>query len=99
MGSLAIRGERLKRCYPRPSATDRRPLPPPTVPDGPTLDAPDSIADKNQRETRANAEPRLRRAFFPAAFGVALWVGFRPSPHPRIRWTVASPGGATCASR
>src|SRR5215471_6647445 len=98
MGSLAISKASASSAAQGLQQPIGRPLPPPTVPDGPTLDAPDSIADKDQRGTRANAEPELRPALPAAAFGVAPPVAFRPSPHPRIRWTVASPGGAICAS-
>jgi len=31
--------------------------------------------------------------------GEALDDAFRPSPHPRIRWTVASSGRAICTRR
>lgn len=84
----------------RLSATDkRRPFLPPTVTDGPTLDAPDCVADEDQRKIRADAERQLHATLLPAGFGWTSRVAFRPSPHPRIRWTVASPGGATCACR
>ena len=71
----------------------------PRVPDGPTPDAPDCIADQDLRKFRPGAEQKLRaRARFPiVAFGQAPKVAFRPSPHPRIRWTVASSGRASCA--
>jgi hypothetical protein len=64
--------------------------------DGPTLDAPDCVADHDPRNNRADAERKLRASFCSDGipFGVATRVAFRPSPHPRIRWTVASPGGA-----
>jgi hypothetical protein len=67
-----------------------------TVPDGPTLDAPDCVADQYLRTIRDKAEPRLRAPLCASGmwFGAAPRVAFRPSPHPRIRWTVASPGGA-----
>jgi hypothetical protein len=69
------------------------------VPDGPTLDAPDCIADQDPPNNRADAERKLCASYCFAAipFGVAPRVAFWPSPHPRIRWTVASPGGATRA--
>ena len=69
---------------------------PPTCSDGPTLDAPDCIADHDPRKTRADAERKLCASFCSVRipFGPALRVAFRPSPHPRIRWTVASPGRA-----
>ncbi len=70
------------------------------VPDGPTLDAPDCIADQNPRKTRFDAERRQLCAPFHSTdirFGSAFQVAFRPSPHPRIRWTVASPDRALCA--
>jgi hypothetical protein len=66
------------------------------VPDGPTLDAPDCVADQDPRTIRVIAEPRLRVPLCANGirFGAAPRVAFWPSPHPRIRWTVASPGGA-----
>jgi hypothetical protein len=69
---------------------------PPTCSDGPTLDAPDCVADHDPRKNRADAERKLRASSGSARipFGVATRVAFWPSPHPRIRWTVASPGGA-----
>jgi hypothetical protein len=69
---------------------------PPTCSDGPTLDAPDCVADHDPRKNRADAERKLRASFCSVRipFGPALRVAFRPSPHPRIRWTVASPGRA-----
>src|ERR1035437_16935 len=83
---------------PRRAFSDRQGggLLPPTCSDGPTLDAPDCVADHDPREDRADAERKLRPSFFSAgiAFGAAPRVAFWPSPHPRIRWTVASPGGA-----
>jgi hypothetical protein len=69
------------------------------VPDGPTLDAPDCIADQNPQKIRILAERQLRLPFYlpDAGFGSAPRVAFRSSPHPRIRWTVASPDSAPCA--
>jgi hypothetical protein len=69
---------------------------PPTCSDGPTLDAPDCVADHDPRKNRADAERKLRASFCSVRIpvGPALRVAFRPSPHPRIRWTVASPGRA-----
>ena len=66
------------------------------VPDGPTLDAPDCVADQDPRKDRDDAERKLGTSLCSVAipFGVAPRVAFWPSPHPRIRWTVASPGGA-----
>src|SRR4051794_3818676 len=66
------------------------------VPDGPTLDAPDCVADQDPRNDRDDAERKLGTSlcFIAIPFGVAPRVAFWPSPHPRIRWTVASPGGA-----
>ena len=74
----------------------RRRLLPPTCSDGPTLDAPDCVADHDPRNNRADAERKLRASFCSDGipFGVATRVAFRPSPHPRIRWTVAPPVGA-----
>src|SRR6476661_788014 len=73
---------------------------PPTCLDGPTLDAPDCITDQDRRN-RADAERKLRASFCSARirFGPAPRVAFWPSPHPRIRWTVASPGSAVRAYR
>jgi hypothetical protein len=69
-----------------------------TCSDGPTLDAPDCIAKPILRTIRADAERQLRAASSAAiAWGAAPWVVLRPSPHPRIRWTVASPLGAVSA--
>jgi len=78
-----------------------RRLLPPTCSDGPTLDAPDCVADQDPRKNRADAERKLRASFRSARipFGRAPRVAFWPSPHPRIRWTVASPGGAIRAYR
>jgi len=78
----------------------RRRLLPPTCSDGPTLDAPDCVADDDPRN-RADAERKLRASLCSARipFGSAPRVAFWPSPHPRIRWTVASPGRAICACR
>ena len=69
--------------------------------DGPTLDAPDCVADHDPRKNRADAERKLRASPCSARimFGGAPRVAFWPSPHPRIRWTVASPGRATRAHR
>jgi len=69
--------------------------------DGPTLDAPDCVADQDPRNNRADAERKLRASPCSARirFGRAPRVAFWPSPHPRIRWTVASPGGAIRAYR
>ena len=73
----------------------RRPTAARHVPDGPTLDAPDCVAKPILRTIRADAERQLRAASSAAiAHGAAPWVALRPSPHPRIRWTVASPGSA-----
>ena len=74
---------------------------PPTCSDGPTLDAPDCVADHDPRNNRADAERKLRASFCSngIAIGWAPRVAFWPSPHPRIRWTVASPGGAIRAYR
>src|SRR6478752_399173 len=68
--------------------------------DGPTLDAPDCITDQDLRN-RADAKRKLRASFCSAwiRIGPAPRVAFRPSPHPRIRWTVASPGSAIRAYR
>ena len=83
------------------SATDKAAPLPPTCSDGPTLDAPDCVADHDPPRNRADAERKLRASLCSARnmFGAALRVAFRPSPHPRIRWTVASPGRATRVRR
>jgi hypothetical protein len=72
---------------------------PPTCSDGPTLDAPDCIADQVPRNVRADAKRKLRTSprSGGSAVGTAPRCAFWPSPHPRIRWTVASPGRAPCA--
>ena len=62
---------------------------PPLFLDGPTLDAPNCVADPDPRSKRT-AVPCFRAI----TFGAARRVAIRPSTHPRIRWTVASPGGA-----
>jgi hypothetical protein len=69
-----------------------------TCSDGPTLDAPDCVATPILRTIRADAGRQLRAASSAAiARGAAPRVALRPSPHPRIRWTVASPLGAVSA--
>jgi hypothetical protein len=87
--------------WPKPAARDKAAFCRPNVLDGPTLDAPDCKADHDPRKNRANAKRELRAP--PCSrripFGAARRVAFWPSPHPRIRWTVASPGGATRAYR
>jgi hypothetical protein len=81
------------------SATDKAAPLPPTCSDGPTLDAPDTVADHDPVKNCADAERKLRASlcFARFSFGPAPRVAFWPSPHPRIRWTVASPGRAICA--
>ena len=96
----AMAGERFG-ATPGLQRQTRRRLLPPTCSDGPTLDAPDCVADQDPRKNRADAERKLRASFCSAGipFGPAPRVAFWPSPHPRIRWTVASPGGAIRAYR
>ena len=79
----------------------RRRCLPPTLLDGPTLDAPDCIAEPEPGKNRADAKRKLRAppCSVRIMFGGAPRVAFWPSPHPRIRWTVASPGRATRAHR
>ena len=91
----AMAGERFGAA-PGFQRQTRRRLLPPTCSDGPTLDAPDCVADDDPRKNRADGERKLRAAYCSAGipFGAAPRVAFWPSPHPRIRWTVASPGGA-----
>ena len=81
------------------SEKTRRSILPPTCSDGPTLDAPDCVADQDPRNDRDDAKRKLRASYRPAGppFGAAPRFAFWPSPHPRIRWTVASPGRAICA--
>jgi hypothetical protein len=69
--------------------------------DGPTLDAPDCIAnsDPKQNRTAAERKPRTSSGSAWILFGTARRVAFRPSLHPRIRRTVALPGHAICACR
>ena len=78
-----------------------RRLLPPTCSDGPTLDAPDCVVDQDSGKNCADAEPSLRASFCISRipFGEARSFAFWPSPHPRIRWTVASPGRAKRAHR
>ena len=92
-------GRRALWRHAGPSATDKAALLPPTCLDGPTLDAPDCIADQDSRKDRADAERKLRASSCSERIppGKAPRIAFRPSPHPRIRWTVASPGSATRA--
>ena len=96
----AMAGERFGAAPGLQRQTRRRFLPP-TCSDGPTLDAPDCVADHDPRKNRAGAERKLRASRYSAgiAFGGAPRIAFWPSPHPRIRWTVASPGSAKRASR
>jgi hypothetical protein len=97
----AMAGERFGAA-PGPAATDKAALFAARVfSDGPTLDAPDCIANHDPAKNRADAERKLRASPVSARimFGGAPRVAFWPSPHPRIRWTVASPGRATCAHR
>jgi hypothetical protein len=96
----AMAGERLGAAPGLQRQTRRRFLPP-KCSDGPTLDAPDCVADHDPRKKRADAERKLRASFCSAAIaaGGAPRVAFWPSPHPRIRWTVASPGCAIRARR
>ena len=81
------------------SEKTRRSILPPTCSDGPTLDAPDCVADQDLRNDRADAKRKLRTSPCSSGppFGAAPRFAFWPSPHPRIRWTVASPGRAICA--
>jgi hypothetical protein len=81
----------LRRCA-GPSATDKRRLLPPTCSDGPTLDAPDCVADQDPWDHCADARRKLRASLYSRGImsGPARRVAFWPSPHPRIRWTVAS---------
>ena len=88
-------GRRAPWRHAGPSATDKAALLPPKCSDGPTLDAPDCVADHDPRN-RADAERKLRASACSdgITIGRAPRVAFWPSPHPRIRWTVASPGRA-----
>lgn len=76
------------------------PFVPPTCSDGPTLDAPDCNTDPDLRDDLADATHE-RRATHGARFGIgtARRFSLRPSPHPRIRWTVPSSGCALRACR
>ena len=96
----AMAGERFGATPGFQRQTRRRFLPP-TCSDGPTLDAPDCVADHDPRKNRADAERKLRASLCSAGitFGWAPRVAFWPSPHPQIRWTVASPGRAIRARR
>ena len=92
-------GRRALRRRTGPSAIDTAVSFPPTCLDGPTLDAPDCVADQDPRNDRADAKRKLRTSprSGGSPFGAAPRSAFWPSPHPRIRWTVASPGRAICA--
>ena len=91
----AMAGERFGAA-PGLQRKTRRSLLPPTCSDGPTLDAPDCVADQDPRNDRADAKRKLRASPCSGGlpFGAAPRFAFWPSPHPRIRWTVASPGRA-----
>jgi len=91
----AMAGERFGAA-PGFQRQTRRRLLPPTCSDGPTLDAPNCVADHGPRNNYADAGRKLRASCCSAGipFGPAPRVAFWPSPHPRIRWTVASTGGA-----
>ena len=91
----AMAGERFGAA-PGFQRQTRRRLLPPTCSDGPTLDAPNSVADHGPRNKSADAGRKLRASSCSAGipFGPAPRVAFWPSPHPRIRWTVASTGRA-----
>jgi hypothetical protein len=92
-------GRRAPWRHAGPSATDKAALLPPMCSDGPTLDAPDCSAD-DPWKNHAEAERKPCASFYSGiAFGGAPRLAFWPSPHPRIRWTVASPGRAMCACR
>jgi len=95
MARYAMAGERFG-ATPGLQRQTRRRLLPPTCSDGPTLDAPDCVADHDPGNNRADAERKLRASFCSDGIpvGPAPRVAFWPSPHPRIRWTVASPGRA-----
>ena len=94
----AMAGERFGAA-PGLQRKTRRSILPPTCSDGPTLDAPDCVADQDPRNDRDDAKRKLRASHRPGGppFGAAPRFAFWPSPHPRIRWTVASPGRAICA--
>ena len=91
----AMAGERFGAA-PGLQRSTRRSILPPTCSDGPTLDAPDCVADQDPRNDRADAKRKLRASSGSGGspFGAAPRFAFWPSPHPRIRWTVASPGRA-----
>ena len=96
----AMAGERFGAA-PGLQRQTRRHLWPPTCLDGPTLNAPDRVAEQDSPNNRADAGRKLRTTlcFGGIRFGPAPRDAFWPSPHPRIRWTVASPGSATRAYR
>ena len=95
----AMAGEALRRRAGPSAKRQGGILLPPTCSDGPTLDAPDCVADQDPRNDRADAKRKLRTSLRSGGspFGAAPRFAFWPSPHPRIRWTVASPGRAICA--
>src|SRR3569833_3069208 len=90
-------GERFGAIW--PSAHDKAASVAATYSDGPTLDAPDCIADQDQWDIRAAAgpSPRPDDGTTGTRFGAAQRIAFRPSPHPRIRWTVAPSDSASRA--
>jgi hypothetical protein len=72
--------------------------------DGPPLDAPDCYADQGPTQDPCSFQNNSTRNFCAtnfngADFGMGHRFAFWPSPHPRIRWTVASPGRAQGAGR
>jgi hypothetical protein len=94
----AVAGERLGAA-PGLQRQTRRHFCRQSVQTGRRFDAPDCSAD-DPRKNRAEAERKLRASLCSRiALGGAPRLAFWPSPHPRIRWTVASPGRAICACR
>ena len=70
----------------------------PNYSDGPTLNAPDCVAGTpGTNIADARRKPRTPLSVPGNMFGKALQLAFRPSPHPRIRWTVASTDSASRA--
>ena len=92
-------GRRALRRRAGPSATDKAALLPPTCSDGPTLDAPDCVADHDPRKNRADAERKLRASRCSAGSRSARRPGLRfglpltpesggPSRHPAARYAL-----------
>src|SRR6202790_2161668 len=86
----------LLGAAPGPSARDKAAPLPPTCLDGPTLDAPDCVADHDPRKNRADALRKLCASFcfHRTPLGWARGVAFCPPPPPQTGGPAAPPGRA-----